>query len=97
MSSKYFIDKERPDGRGLNSFPSGHTFTAFVGAEMLRLEYGQEYPAIAVAGYAVATLTGALRIYNNRHWASDVLAGASVGILSVQLSELINRCFYKRF
>lgn len=82
---KYSLDVPRPYGNVYNSFPSGHTVTAFVGAEMLRREYGSEYPAVAIAGYTVATGVGLLRMYNNRHWASDVLAGAGVGILSVSL------------
>lgn len=82
---KYGFAKERPDYSTKNSFPSGHTFTAFVGAEVLRREYGKEYPWIAVAGYAVATLVGVMRVYNNRHWAGDVLAGAGLGILSTTL------------
>lgn len=82
---KYYFAKERPDSSTKNSFPSGHTFTAFVGAEVLRREYGKEYPWIAVAGYAVATLVGVMRVYNNRHWAGDVLAGAGLGILSTTL------------
>lgn len=82
---KYFVGIQRPDFSAFNSFPSGHTFTAFTGAEILRREYGQEYPWIAVAGYTVATLVGLMRIYNNRHWAGDVLAGAGIGILSVTL------------
>ena len=82
---KHSLDVERPYGNVYNSFPSGHTVTAFVGAEMLRREYGRDYPIVAIAGYTVATSVGLLRIYNNRHWASDVLAGAGVGILSVSL------------
>ena len=82
---KYGIGILRPDGSAYNSFPSGHTFTAFTGAEILRREYGEEYPWIAVAGYAVAVTVAAMRIYNNRHWAGDVLAGAGLGILSVSL------------
>ena len=82
---KYTIAKERPYPGVFNSFPSGHTMTAFFGAEMLRREYGEEYPGIAVAGYAVATGVGLLRMYNNRHWASDVLAGAGLGILSTSI------------
>ncbi len=82
---KYSIGVERPYGGVYNSFPSGHTFTAFMGAELLRREYGEEYPGIAIAGYTVATGVGLMRIYNNRHWASDVLAGAGVGILSASL------------
>ena len=79
----------RPDGSACNSFPSGHTFVAFTGAEIIRREYGKEYPWIAVAGYTVAVLVGAMRIYNNRHWAGDVLAGAGLGMLSVTLTYWI--------
>ena len=82
---KYGIEVLRPDNSSYNSFPSGHTFVAFTGAEILRREYGEEYPWIAVAGYTVAIIVGAMRVYNNRHWAGDVLAGAGLGILSVTL------------
>ena len=82
---KYTICRERPYPGVFTSFPSGHTMTAFFGAEMLRREYAEEYPAIAITGYAVATGVGLLRMYNNRHWASDVLAGAGLGILSTSL------------
>ena len=82
---KFGIGKMRPDGSRNNSFPSGHTFTAFAGAELLRREYGDEYPWLAVAGYSVATVVALMRVYNNRHWAGDVLAGAGLGILSVTL------------
>lgn len=80
---KYGLKRERPQGGQYNSFPSGHTMTAFVGAELLRREYGEVYPWVAVGGYVVAAGVGAMRIYNDRHWASDVLAGAGLGILSV--------------
>ena len=82
---KYGIGVERPDNSRFNSFPSGHTFVAFTGAELLRREYGEEYPWVAVAGYAVAIAVGAMRIYNDRHWLGDVLAGAGLGIMSVTL------------
>lgn len=86
---KQLSHKRRPDNTSFTSFPSGHTYTAFVGAELLRREYGDDYPMIAVAGYAVATLTGFMRIYNNRHWASDVLAGAGLAIVSVNVGYWI--------
>ena len=84
-SLKHTLDVERPYPGVYTSFPSGHTVTAFIGAEILRREYGEKYPAIAIAGYTVATGVGIMRMYNNRHWASDVLAGAGVGILSASL------------
>lgn len=82
---KYGIGVVRPDNSRFNSFPSGHTFVAFTGAELIRREYGEEYPWVAVAGYAVAIAVGAMRIYNDRHWLGDVLAGAGLGIMSVTL------------
>ncbi len=82
---KNIFKKERPYGNVYNSFPSGHTITAFMGAEILRREYSQAYPSIAIAGYAVAIGIGCMRVYNNRHWTSDVLAGAGFGILSASL------------
>lgn len=105
MSSTVSIMKnatriERPDGSARNSFPSGHTATAFLGAELLRREYWDVSPWIGVAGYAVAAGTGFFRMYNNRHWLTDVIAGAGVGILSVQagywLYPVIARTFFKR-
>ena len=75
----------RPDGDGMNSFPSGHTYMAFAGAELLRKEYGSDYPWMAIAGYTIATLVGLMRVRNNRHWVGDVLAGAGLGMLTTNL------------
>lgn len=76
----------RPNGNGYNSFPSGHTATAFAAAEFLNQEYKDVSPWYGYAGYALATATGTLRMYNNKHWFSDVMAGAGIGILSTRLS-----------
>lgn len=88
---------ERPDGSTRNSFPSGHTATAFAGAEILRREYWHVSPWIGVAGYAVAAGTGFLRMYNNRHWLTDVLAGAGFGILSAQAAYWLHPLLTKTF
>ena len=87
---------QRPDGSSYNSFPSGHTAAAFAGAEFLRMEYKEVSPWYGIAGYIVATATGALRVYNNRHWLSDVVAGAGFGILSTKLAYIIYHPLQKK-
>ena len=83
---KYTAKEMRPDGSTANSWPSGHTATAFVGASLLHKEYGlTRSPWWSVAGYGVATATGVMRVLNNRHWISDVMSGAGIGIMSTEL------------
>ena len=82
---KYTVGVERPNSHNKFSFPSGHTVTAFTGAEILRREY-REYPFVGICGYAVAATVGALRIYHGYHWFSDVLAGAAIGILGTSIA-----------
>ncbi|MDR1865834.1 MAG: phosphatase PAP2 family protein [Bacteroidales bacterium] len=81
---KNVTSRPRPDGSANNSFPSGHTATAFVAAEFLRREYAGHSVWTGVGGYVMASLVGVSRILNNRHWASDVIAGAGVGVVSVK-------------
>ena len=82
---KYTVREPRPDGSANNSFPSGHTATTFMGAELVRIEYGDDSPWISVGAYTIATAVGVLRVYNNRHWFTDVFAGAGIGILSARI------------
>ena len=84
---KYIVRVPRPVGSANNSFPSGHTATTFMGAELVRIEYGDESPWYSVGAYAVATTVGVLRVYNERHWFTDVFAGAGVGILSARIGH----------
>ncbi|OAV66968.1 PAP2 (acid phosphatase) superfamily protein [Bacteroidales bacterium Barb4] len=88
MGMKYTLNVERPNDAS-HSFPSGHTANAFAGAHIAYKELKDSSPALACSGYLIAAMVGASRIYNNRHWVSDVLAGAGVGILSAELSYLI--------
>ena len=83
-AGKFVVGRERPDQSNHFSFPSGHTSTAFVAAEFLHQEYKDQSVWISVGGYSMATLIGVARIYNNKHWVSDVVAGAGVGILSTK-------------
>jgi hypothetical protein len=84
------LSKEmRPNGESNQSFPSGHTTNAFTGAEFMRLEYKDVSPWYGVYGYALAATTGFLRMYNNKHWLSDVLAGAGTGILATDFTYFL--------
>ena len=83
---KYTASEMRPDGSTRNSWPSGHTATAFMAATILHKEYGlTRSPWYSVGAYTLATATGVMRVLNNRHWVSDVLSGAGIGILSTEL------------
>ena len=92
---KYSVRRMRPDGTSRNSFPSGHTATAFMMATILHKEYGWRSPWFSIGGYTVAAATGVSRVMNNRHWTTDVIAGATIGILSVQLGYFIADKIFK--
>lgn len=90
--SKLCIDEKRPEFNSRNSFPSGHTATAFMGAELVRIEYGPWY---GVGAYAIATTVGFMRMYNGKHYFHDVVAGAGVGILSARIGEWSGQLWHK--
>lgn len=85
----------RPDGSDNHSFPSGHTATAFMTATMLNKEYGYKSPWIGVGAYSVATATGLMRMANNKHWLSDVLVGAGIGIMATEFGYWLADLIYK--
>lgn len=85
----------RPDGSNRRSFPSGHTATVFMMATMLSKEYGHKSPWISVGAYTVAAATGLSRIANNRHWMSDVMVGAGIGILSTEIGYYLADLIFK--
>lgn len=92
---KHGLGRLRPDGSTHNSFPSGHTAMAFTSATILHKEYGHLSPWVSIAGYSAATITGISRSLNNRHWLSDIVVGAGVGILSTELGYLLGDKIFK--
>jgi membrane-associated phospholipid phosphatase len=80
-----FADLRDEDGDKLNgAFPSGHTTVAFAAATVFALEY-KDKPWVPVFAYTAASLIGFSRITENKHWATDVVAGAALGYLSGKL------------
>jgi len=86
---KHITKVPRPDTGEPTSFPSGHTTQAFAGATIFCDEFARHNILLTATAYSSAAAVGVLRILNDRHWASDVIAGAGFGILSAKLSELI--------
>ena len=86
----------RPDGSDDRSFPSSHTALAFVSATFLHEEYKDQSIWYGIAGYSIATASGVLRMLNNKHWMSDVLVGAGLGILTTKVMYWIYPLVQKR-
>lgn len=95
---KYSVQRKRPDGSTNNSFPSGHTATSFMAATMLHKEYGETVsPWYSAVGYGIAGSVAVARVIENRHWCSDILAGAGIGTFSTLLAyELSDGIFGDR-
>ena len=85
---KWAVGRERPNGADNHSFPSGHTAAVFGVAEVVRTLYGN---GAGVAFYGLAAITGISRIHDNKHYLSDVVAGAGLGIGVVRGFSLAQR------
>jgi membrane-associated phospholipid phosphatase len=90
-TTKTLIRRNRPDKasssfdfappfqrKSFTSSPSGHSNTIFTVATALALEF-RETKWVPIVAYTIATLTAASRIYQNRHWTSDVVVGSALG------------------
>ncbi len=75
---KVTVQRERPNGQDNKSFPSGHTSNAFALAAVAQRHYGWK---LGVPAYAVAAVVGASRLEQDKHWLSDVVAGATLGYI----------------
>jgi membrane-associated phospholipid phosphatase len=76
---KFAVDKDRPDGSGDDSFPSGHTADSFASATFIQQRYGWQW---SIPAYIGATFVGYSRVKSDKHYLEDVLAGAAIGILA---------------
>jgi len=79
QSLKYTTRRERPDGSGKNSFPSGHAADTFAFATALERHLNWK---LFVPAYAFSSYVAMSRLPANRHWLSDVVFGSTVGIIS---------------
>ncbi|MBN2635019.1 MAG: phosphatase PAP2 family protein [Prolixibacteraceae bacterium] len=84
---KRWTGSQRPNG-GMRSFPSGHTSVAFALAHFMHHEYRDRSIWYSIGAYTTAATVGVLRIAQDAHWISDVLAGAGFGMLSTELVYL---------
>lgn len=91
FAGKNIIRRQRPDASTTpfnyalpfskakyNSFPSAHSSIAFTLATAFAMEFPDK-KWVAPVAYSIASLTAISRVYNNRHWASDILVGAALG------------------
>jgi len=84
-SIKAVVKRTRPDGSTQNSFPSGHTSVSFASATVLQREFGWK---VGIPAYAVASYIGVSRVAGHRHFASDVLFGAAIGVMAGRASTI---------
>ena len=85
--AKDVFRRERPNGVGHRSFPSGHTSVSFAVAEIVRQLYGNR---VSVPFYLLAANTALSRIHDDKHYPSDVVAGAGLGIGIVRGFSLVD-------
>lgn len=84
LTMQYSIRRTRPDGSSF-SFPSGHASVAFASAAVLQQQFGWKTGLVA---YAAASYVAASRLQANRHFLSDVVFGAAVGMVSAHAATL---------
>lgn len=88
-TEKTAAEREKEKSERANTFqslPSGHTAQAFVAAAIVNKEFRYKSPWPGIAAYTLASTVGFYRMVNDRHWMSDVLVGAGIGILSANIA-----------
>lgn len=85
FSMKKSIHRTRPNGENEDSFPSGHTSTAFASSGSLSYAYGWK---AAIPAYTLTTLTILARLEDNKHWLSDLVVASSIGVFWARSSGI---------
>jgi membrane-associated phospholipid phosphatase len=83
LAIKVTAQRERPDGNGHLSFPSGHASATFATATILDGQFGWK---VSIPAYLLATYVATSRLHENRHNASDVVFGAALGIAAARVT-----------
>lgn len=84
---KVSTNRRRPSG-GPHAFPSGHTSATFATAEVIREHYGWKW---GVPLYGVGAYVSVSRMVDNKHWASDVIFGTAIGVVSARAASFRHR------
>jgi hypothetical protein len=78
LAGKYLVQRPRPDGDSNHSFPSGHTSGMFAAASVLDARYGSK---VGIPSYLLASFVGFSRIRMGKHYPTDVVSGAILGVI----------------
>lgn len=93
---KKIAKQPRPDSSNEYGFPSGHSANAFAGATLLSMEYGERYPWVPYAAYTAAGGVSVLRVAHQKHYWSDIIVGAGLGILSTKIAYWTHQYQWKK-
>lgn len=85
------LEEREKNKNAFHSLPSGHTAQAFCAASIVHKEFRYKSQWYGVGAYAVAGSVALFRMINDRHWQSDVIVGAGIGILSTHIVYATHR------
>lgn len=94
--AKNSVNEMRPNRDDNHSFPSRHTSWAFAASTVLSNELYRYSPWWSLGAHSISSAIGMQRIISKNHYASDVIAGAAMGIFSAELSNWISGRIFGR-
>ena len=90
------VHEMRPDRSGNNSFPSRHASWAFAASSVISRELYHRSPWWSVGAQTLASAVGLQRIRSRRHYGSDVVWGAAVGVASTEICYWLTGRIFRR-